>query len=259
MIISFTNQKGGVGKTTTTLNLGVYLAKNKKKVLLVDLDPQSNLTSGLGLKEVMLSDSGENANHGIYDVLINDALISQVFYSTEIDNLFIVPSDISLAGVEIELVPQISRETKLKNALDQVKDQYDYILLDCPPSLGLITINALTASDYVYIPIQCEYYALEGLSQLLNTINLIKKNLNSSLSVGGMILTMYDARTRLSRSVVDEVKQHFPDETFNTIIPRNVRLSEAPSYGKSIMKYDPYSSGAKAFEKLAKEVIKRTK
>lgn len=257
MVISFANQKGGVGKTTTTLNLGVYLALNNKKVLLIDLDPQANLTSGLGLKEEMKEHKKEEAPHGIYDVLINDALITQTLFATDVKKLFIVPADIALAGAEIELVPQISRETRLKQALELVREQFDYILIDCPPSLGLLTINALTASDKVFIPIQCEYYALEGLSQLVNTINLIRQSLNPSLRADGMILTMYDSRTKLSQSVVDEVSAHFPNELFKTVIPRNIRLSEAPSHGKPIHVYDPYSTGAKAYKKLAQEIVKR--
>lgn len=253
MIISLTNQKGGVGKTTTTLNLGVYLAEHKKKVLLVDLDPQSNLTSGLGLKYNSLEENRKS----IYQVLLNQSSINEVFLSTNIDNLFLVPSDLSLAGVEIELVNQISREMRLKHALDQVKDQYDYILIDCPPSLSILTINALAASDEVYIPVQCEYYALEGIGQLMETIKLIKNGINTDLKISGIILTMFDTRTRLSSSVVDEVKKFFPNEIFDTIIPRNVKLSEAPSHGIPINLYDSKSSGAKAYNSLAKEVIKR--
>ncbi len=253
MVITLTNQKGGVGKTTTTLNLGVYLASLKKKVLLIDLDPQSNLTSGLGMKY----NNKQNGRKTIYEVLLGQATISEVFLATEIDHLYLVPSDLSLAGVEIELVNQISREMKLKRAVDMVKDQYDFILIDCPPSLGILTINALAAAETVFIPVQCEYYALEGIGQLMETITLIKTGINPNLTVSGIILTMFDTRTKLSTSVVDEIKKYFPEEMFQTIIPRNVRLSEAPSHGQPISIYDPSSSGAKAYHNLAKEVVHR--
>jgi chromosome partitioning protein len=253
MVIAVTNQKGGVGKTTTTLNLGVYLAQHKKKVLLIDLDPQSNLTSGLGLKHA----EREEGKKTVYEVLLGQASITETFLATDIPELFLVPSDLSLAGVEIELVNQISRELKLKSAVAGVKDQYDFVLIDCPPSLGLLTINALAASDHIFIPVQCEYYALEGIGQLMETIKLIKVGINPELIVSGIILTMFDTRTRLSTSVVDEVKKYFPKETFDTIIPRNVKLSEAPSHGMSISTYDPNSSGAKAYNMLAQEVIQR--
>lgn len=251
MIIAITNQKGGVGKTTTTLNLGVYLASHKKKVLIVDLDPQSNLTSGLGLRK-----PGEE-RQSIYNVLIGQAKISEVFIATDIPNLFLVPSDISLAGVEIELVNQISRELRLKRALDEVAGQYDFILIDCPPSLSILPINALAAADHVFIPVQCEYYALEGIGQLIDTIKLIKTGINPQLHISGIILTMYDTRTKLSASVVEEVRKYFAKEMFQTIIPRNVKLSEAPSHGLPISVYEPNSTGAKAYNSLAKEVIKR--
>lgn len=253
MTIAITNQKGGVGKTTTTLNLGVYLAEAGKKVLLIDLDPQSNLTSGLGLKENMAIEHKKS----IYDVLLDKAAISEVFMPTNTNNLFLVPSDLSLAGVEIELVNQISREMKLKRAIEIVKDQYDFILIDCPPSLSILTINALAAADDVFIPVQCEYYALEGIGQLIDTIKLVKTGINPSLNISGIILTMFDVRTKLATSVVDEVKKYFPKEVFSSVIPRNVRLSEAPSHGLSISQYDPSSTGAKAYNSLAKEVINR--
>ena len=247
-IISVANQKGGVGKTTTTVNLGTILAKRGKNVLLIDADPQGNATSGLGVtKDVELS---------VYDVLIGETEVEETLQETIIKNLRICPSNISLAGAEVQLVPMMSREQRLKTKLDKVKDKYDYILIDCPPSLGLITLNAFTASDSVLIPIQCEYFALEGLGQLLNTVNLVKKHLNKNLDIEGALLTMYDARTSLSNQVVKEVKKYFENKVYKTVIPRNVRLSEAPSYGMPITVYDPKSKGAKAYEKFAKELLK---
>lgn len=247
-IISVANQKGGVGKTTTTVNLGTILAKKGKNILLIDADPQGNATSGLGVtKDVELS---------VYDVLIGETEVEETLQETIIKNLRICPSNISLAGAEVQLVPMMSREQRLKTKLDKVKDKYDYILIDCPPSLGLITLNAFTASDSVLIPIQCEYFALEGLGQLLNTVNLVKKHLNKNLDIEGALLTMYDARTNLSNQVVKEVKKYFENKVYKTVIPRNVRLSEAPSYGMPITVYDPKSKGAKAYEKFAKELLK---
>jgi chromosome partitioning protein len=253
VIISFANQKGGVGKTTSVLNLGAYIAAAGHKVLLVDIDPQSNLTSGLGIN------SAEMNRPSIYDLLINDKPSTEVFFATNFDNLFLIPSNIELAGAEIELVGKFSREQILKNALKNLKKQFDYILIDCPPSLGIITINAFVASDYICIPVQCEYYALEGISQLINTINLVKKGLNTDLQLAGVLMTMFDSRTKLSQEVVDEVKKYFPEKLFDTIIPRNVRLSEAPSHGKPINLYSADSSGAKAYESLSKEFIKKVK
>lgn len=247
-IISVANQKGGVGKTTTTVNLSTILAKKGKKVLLIDTDPQGNATSGLGvLKDVELS---------VYDILIGDTEFDETLQETAIKNLKVCPSNISLAGAEVQLVSMMSREQRLKTKLDKIKDQYDYILIDCPPSLGLVTLNAFTASDSVLIPVQCEYFALEGLGQLLNTVNLVKKHLNKNLEIEGALLTMYDARTNLSNQVVKEVKKYFEDKVYKTVIPRNVRLSEAPSYGMPITVYDPRSKGAKAYEKFAKELLK---
>lgn len=247
-VISVANQKGGVGKTTTTVNLATLLAKKGKKVLLIDTDPQGNATSGLGItKELELS---------VYDILIGETTFNEVIQETTIKNLKVCPSNISLAGAEVELVSMMSREQRLKTKLDEIKDQYDYILIDCPPSLGLITLNAFTASDSVLIPVQCEYFALEGLGQLLNTVNLVKKHLNKNLEVEGALLTMYDARTNLSNQVVKEVKKYFEDKVYKTVIPRNVRLSEAPSYGMPISIYDPRSKGAKAYEKFTKELLK---
>ncbi|OQY08619.1 MAG: sporulation initiation inhibitor Soj [Fusobacteriia bacterium 4572_132] len=247
-IISVVNQKGGVGKTTTTINLASYIAKKNKKVLLVDLDPQGNATTGIGIEKCEL-------NNSIYDILLNNLNPDEVIIKTEHNNIDIIPAKIELAGAEVELVGKISREYKLKKNLDKIKENYDLIIIDCPPSLGLLTLNALTASENVIIPIQCEFYALEGLSQLLNTIDLVKEELNKSLKLAGIILTMYDARLKLSEEVKIEVENYFKDKVFKTVIPRNIKLSEAPSYGRPIDKYDVNCRGAKAYEKLAKEVI----
>ena len=247
-VISLANQKGGVGKTTTTVNLGTILAKKGKKVLLIDADPQGNATSGLGVdKDCELS---------TYDVLANDAEMEDVVQDTIIKNLKLCPANMNLAGAEVELVSMMSREQRLKEKLEKVKDDYDYILIDCPPSLGLITLNAFTASNSVLIPVQCEYFALEGLGQLLNTINLVKKHLNKDIKIEGALLTMYDIRTNLSNQVVKEVKKYFENKVYKTVIPRNVRLSEAPSYGMPITEYDPKSKGAKSYMKFAKEFLK---
>jgi chromosome partitioning protein len=247
-IIAVTNQKGGVGKTTTSVNLSACMAQEGKKVLLVDIDAQGNATSGIGIEKA-------NVRYCIYDVLINDINTIDAILSTETEGLFVLPATIQLAGAEIELVPVYSRERRLKQALDLVKDKYDYIVIDCPPSLGILTINALTAADSVLIPIQCEYYALEGLSQLLNTIRLVQKQLNRNLYIEGVLLTMLDARTNLGIQVIDEVKKYFQEKVYATIIPRNVRLSEAPSHGQSIITYDRRSKGAEVYSDLAREVI----
>jgi chromosome partitioning protein len=247
-VIAIANQKGGVGKTTTSVNLSACLADLGKKVLLVDLDPQGNSTSGFGFDKTKIKQS-------IYDVLVNDTPIEGVILQTKIENLMLLPATIQLAGAEIELVSIMSRETKLKRVLDKIKYNYDYVIIDCPPSLGLLTINSLTAANSVLVPIQCEFYALEGLSQLMNTITLVQKNLNPALSLEGVVLTMFDARTNLSIQVVDEVKNHFRHKVYQTIIPRNVRLSEAPSHGQPITRYDPKSKGAEVYIDLAKEVI----
>lgn len=247
-IVSIANQKGGVGKTTTSINLSTILAKKGKKVLMIDADPQGNASSGVGIdKEI---------EESVYDILINDTEIKDVVKKTNIKNLFICPSNINLAGAEVELVSVMSREYRLKEKLDLVKDEYDYIIIDCPPSLGLITLNAFTASDSVLIPVQCEYYALEGLGQLINTINLVKKHLNRNIDIEGALLTMYDVRTNLSNQVVKEVKKYFNDKVYKNVIPRNVKLSEAPSYGMPITVYDPRSKGAKSYEKFVKEFLK---
>lgn len=244
-IIAVANQKGGVGKTTTVINLGFALGNFGKKVLLVDSDPQSNTTSGtIGRKDLRPS---------LYESLIQDLPVKEIIYSLK-DNIYLIPSNIDLAGAEIELVSAFLRELRLKKVLEPIIDDFDYIFIDCPPSLGLLTVNALTCAHYVLIPLQCEYYALEGISQLLKTIDLIKRNLNKDLEILGILLTMY-GRTSLSQQVVDEARRFFKEKVFNTIIPRNVRLSEAPSFSQSIFEYAPESSGAIAYKELAKELI----
>lgn len=247
-VISIANQKGGVGKTTTAVNLSTILAKKGKKVMLIDADPQGNASSGLGLEK--------EVENSLYDVLINDVDIAETLQDSCMKTLKVCPSNMDLAGAEVELVSQMSREQRLKEKVDSIKDKFDYIIIDCPPSLGLITLNAFTASDSVLIPVQCEYYALEGLGQLLNTINLVKKHLNKNLEIEGAVLTMYDMRTNLSNQVVKEVKRYFEDRVYKTVIPRNIKLSEAPSYGLPITLYDAKSKGARAYEKLAREVLK---
>lgn len=249
-IISVANQKGGVGKTTTTVNLGACLAQDGKKVLLIDSDAQGNATSGLGVRK-------PDVKQDIYDVLVNEVSIKETIIKTSRENLSIVPATLQLAGAEIELTSMMARESRLKSALAEVSDKYDFILVDCPPSLGHLTINAFTASDAILIPVQCEYYALEGLSQLLNTVRLVQKHFNPGLEIEGVLLTMYDARTNLGAEVVEEVRRYFQEKVYDTIIPRNVRLSEAPSHGKPIIDYDPRSKGAEVYQALAKEVLVR--
>lgn len=247
-IIAIANQKGGVGKTTTAVNLSACLAHMGKKTLLVDIDPQGNATSGIGVEKHEIEQCA-------YDLLVDEVDVRQVIRPTNIDRLHIIPATIQLAGAEIELVPIVSREVRLQKALSSIKDAYDFIIIDCPPSLGLLTINALTSADTVLIPVQCEYYALEGLSQLLNTIRLVQKHLNSNLRIEGVLLTMFDARTNLGIQVIQEVKKYFREKVYETIIPRNVRLSEAPSHGKPIILYDAKSRGAEVYADFAKEVI----
>ena len=250
-IIAIVNQKGGVGKTTTTVNLSAALAKKGKKVLLIDEDPQGNATSGVGVNKTQ--------DRSTYDIIINETEFEDAIVKSSIKKLDVCPSNINLAGAEVELVPMMARETKLKDKLENIKEKYDYILIDCPPSLGLLTINALTAANSIIIPIQCEYYALEGVGQLMNTVNLIKKQLNKELYIEGVVLTMNDARTNLSNQVISEVKKYFKDNVYKTIIPRNVKLSEAPSFGMPITTYAPLSKGARCYEKLANEIIKSNK
>lgn len=251
-IISVANQKGGVGKTTTTVNLGACLAFEGKKVLLVDIDAQGNATSGVGIRK-------PDVVKDIYDVLVNEEDIREAILPSSREGLDIVPATIQLAGAEIELTSMMARESRLKSALEEIRDRYDFILIDCPPSLGHLTINAFTASDSILIPVQCEYYALEGLSQLLNTVRLVQKHFNPGLKIEGVLLTMYDARTNLGAEVVEEVRRYFQENVYDTIIPRNIRLSEAPSHGLSIIDYDPSSRGAQVYLALAKEVLAREK
>ncbi|MBQ3225879.1 MAG: ParA family protein [Clostridia bacterium] len=251
-VIIVANQKGGVGKTTTTVNLSACLSDAKKKVLVIDMDPQGNTTSGLGI------DSGE-VESTIYEVLIGGEKIMDAIIPTDYKNLDICPSGVNLAGAEVEMVGISGREKLLQSAIDSIRDKYDFMIIDCPPSLGLITLNAFVAADSVLVPIQCEYYALEGLSQLTKTIKNIKKSLNEKIQFEGILLTMFDARTNLSIQVAEEVKKFFPDKMFKSVIPRNVRLSEAPSFGQPIIVYDRHSKGAESYISLAKEVIKNNR
>ena len=247
-VIAIANQKGGVGKTTTTVNLAACLAKAGKKVLLVDIDPQGNSTSGLGVDK-------RRCEKTVYDCLINEDKMENVSIPTDYENLYICPSNLDLSGAEIELISVIGRETRLKESLVNAREEFDYILIDSPPSLGLITVNTLTAADSIIIPIQCEFYALEGVSQLVETVKRIKKALNPTLFIQGIVMTMFDARTNLSMQVVDEVKRFFPGKVYKTIIPRNVRISEAPGFGKPVIYYDESSKGAEAYTELAAELI----
>lgn len=247
-VIVICNQKGGVAKTTTAINISSYLAIEHKKTLLIDIDPQGNSTSGLGIDK-------HGIEHNIYHSLLNHMPIEDIILPTKIENLFLAPANINLTGAEIELTSVIGREHKLRNTLQVVKNNYDFIIVDCPPSLGLLTINGLCAADSIIVPIQCEYYALEGLGQLMNTVNLVKDNLNPKLEVEGVLLTMADLRTKLAKEVISEVKKHFKDKVYKTIIPRSIRLSEAPGFGKPIVLYDKESVGAIKYHELVREIL----
>lgn len=248
-IIAIANQKGGVGKTTTTINLSAALAKNGKKVLVVDIDPQGNATSGFGIEK-------NEQETTIYELLVNGCSIQQAILKDVYKNLSIIPSNINLAAAEIEMIDIPNKEKILKREIDWVKDEYDFVIIDCPPSLSMLTVNAMTAADCVIVPIQCEFYALEGLSQLIHTINLVRDRLNENLTIDGIVFTMYDPRTNLSQQVVDNVKENVEYHIYETLIPRNIRLAEAPSFGQPICEYDPKSTGAERYDALAKEIIK---
>jgi chromosome partitioning protein len=250
VVVALANQKGGVGKSTTAINLAASLAFQNRKILLIDLDPQGNASSGLGIDRGSIDVS-------IYDVLLKESPLEDAIEPTSVLNLFVVPATIDLAGAEIELVSMFSRETRLRGAIAQVDDDFDVVLIDCPPSLGLLTVNALTAAEEVLIPIQCEYYALEGLSQLLRNVELVTSNLNPGLKVSGVVLTMFDGRTKLSKEVAEQVREYFGDIAYNTVIPRSVRISEAPSYGEPIEAFDPMSRGAIAYRNLGREFLER--
>ncbi len=249
-IIAIANQKGGVGKTTTAINLSSALAECGKKVLVIDTDPQGNTTSGLGVDK-------NNLDNTIYELILGESSIHECILKDVLKGVAVLPSNVNLAAAEIELIGVDKKEFILKKEVDWVKDQYDYILIDCPPSLSMLTINAMTTANTVLVPIQCEYYALEGLSQLIHTVNLVKERLNPELAMEGVVFTMFDSRTNLSNQVVENVKEHFKQKVFNTVIPRNIRLAEAPSYGMPISEYDPKSAGAEAYRLLAKEIIER--
>ena len=249
-VVAIMNQKGGVGKSTTAVNLSAALGEKKFKVLVIDSDPQGNATSGFGIEKNKIEKS-------IYDALLSDVDATEVICQTSSDYIDIIPANIQLAGAEVELVSVMAREVRMKEVVDKVKGEYDYVFIDCPPSLGILTVNALTASDFILVPIQCEYYALEGVTKLLESMKMVKARLNPSLEILGIVMTMYDSRTSLSKQVVQEVSNYFGDKMFKTLIPRNVRLSEAPSLGQTIFEYDAGSKGAEAYKKLAKEVVNR--
>ncbi len=251
-VLAVVNQKGGVGKSTTAVNLGATLAERGNKLLLIDIDPQGNATSGVGVDKSELEQC-------VYSLLVEDVPITEIIVKTSVENLDLVPATIDLAGAEIELVSSFSREVKLRRALEKVKDNYDFIIIDCPPSLGLLTLNALAAAEKILVPIQCEYYALEGLGQLMRTIKLVQNHLNPEMEIAGVIMTMYDSRTNLSQQVIEEVKKYFQEKVYSTVIPRNVRLSEAPSFGLPIILYDPRSKGARSYQELAEEFLSRLK
>jgi chromosome partitioning protein len=251
-VLAIVNQKGGVGKTTTTVNLGAFLAEQNKRVLLIDMDPQANATSGVGLDV-------EKITGGIYELICGQKDILEVLHPTSVKNLHIIPASPDLAGATVELLNVADREQQLKKIIDSVKDSYDYILIDCPPSIGILTINALAAATQVVVPVQCEYYALEGLGRLMNTIELVRSEVNPQLELGGIVMTMFDPRTKLSKEVVEETRKHFNDKVFKTIIPRNVRISEAPSYGQPITIYAKRSEGAIAYQALTKEVLQNAR
>lgn len=249
-IIAIANQKGGVGKTTTSINLAASLAEKGKKVLVIDMDPQGNTTSGFGVDK-------NNLENTIYELILNECSVSECIIKDVVENVAIIPSNVNLAAAEIELIGVDKKEYILKKEIDWVKDKYDFILIDCPPSLSMLTVNAMTTANTVLVPIQCEYYALEGLSQLIHTVNLVKERLNPELAMEGVVFTMYDSRTNLSAQVVDNVREHFHQKVFDTLIPRNIRLAEAPSFGMPICVYDPKSAGAESYRNLAQEVIDR--